>query len=462
MSAAVMNSSLSPNTGNISSKNDVPPTEVDLIAYPTAQKLVSRCRDFFSEVEDLTPGHELEAYLNKNYGPGNPVYENLCDLTRQGLKEGWVANFELDGAKYRRSKVLLPSAENRFFSITTVYMKSEEEYSGQYHSHPYGEINCVVQVDKTAELKGMQGWQGAGWTSPGPVTNVDVLTSLYRYQTTNFPPGPYQSWETKQNYTLARMEEVFEKMLPIFCKAVNTPEQLSREEKNVLQYRLSPQKEDAAIKARTSNESFEDLVKKCLVDGVSTLTDDELKILSEGVQPLPLSTLNALMEIQEKQTAEVQAVIEQAYKNITDPDEKNTSLAAHEEIDRRVEVARAERRAQRASQPRRTLERSARARAAARNAPYPNGAIKWASEAIQRYALKSQTTNLQTFPDDGIWGFACLRTSYDDDATWDSFRQRLDSKIQQELQRHLVPEAMQKGFRLVYLENETELAGGLE
>ena len=74
-----------------------------------------------------TPGHELEAYLNENYGPGNPVYEDLCDLTRQGLKEGWVANFELDGAKYRRSKVLLPSAENRFFSITTVYMESEEE-----------------------------------------------------------------------------------------------------------------------------------------------------------------------------------------------------------------------------------------------------------------------------------------------------------------------------------------------
>lgn len=73
------------------------------------------------------PGHELEIYLNKNYGPGNPVYEDLCDLTRQGLKQGWVANFELDGAKYRRSKVLLPSAENRFFSITTVYMESEEE-----------------------------------------------------------------------------------------------------------------------------------------------------------------------------------------------------------------------------------------------------------------------------------------------------------------------------------------------
>ncbi|KAG9644765.1 hypothetical protein KCU95_g4848, partial [Aureobasidium melanogenum] len=132
------------------------------------------------------------------------------------------------------------------------------------------------------------------------------------------------------------MEEVFEKMLPIFRKAANTPEQISREEKNVLQNRLSPQKEDAAIKARTSSESFEELVRKCLTDGgVSTLTDDELKILSQGVQPLLLYTADALMEIQEKQTADVQAVIDQAYKNITNPDEKKASLAAHEEIDRR-------------------------------------------------------------------------------------------------------------------------------
>jgi hypothetical protein len=50
-------------------------------------------------------------------------------------------------------------------------LTQSKQYSGQYHSHPYGEINCVVQVDKTAELKGMQGWQGAGWTSPGPGTH---------------------------------------------------------------------------------------------------------------------------------------------------------------------------------------------------------------------------------------------------------------------------------------------------
>jgi len=61
-------------------------------------------------------------------------------------------------------------------------MQSEEEYSGQYHKHPYGEINCVVQIDKTAELKGMQGWQGAGWTSPGPGTH-------HYPQVTNFEDG---------------------------------------------------------------------------------------------------------------------------------------------------------------------------------------------------------------------------------------------------------------------------------
>ncbi|KAF3015067.1 hypothetical protein E8E14_011141 [Neopestalotiopsis sp. 37M] len=126
------------------------------------------------EVEDLTPGKDLEARLNKQYGPGNPYYEDFCRLVRQGLKEGWVAETELAGQKYRRGKIALPSAKSRYFSITTVYMESEDEFSGQYHQHPYGEINCVVQLDENnlgAELQGMQGWQGAGWTSPGPGTH---------------------------------------------------------------------------------------------------------------------------------------------------------------------------------------------------------------------------------------------------------------------------------------------------
>jgi hypothetical protein len=109
--------------------------------------------------------------LNTKYGPGNPYYEGFCELVKVGLEEGWVANIELDGSKYRRSKICLPSEATRFMSVTTVYMESEEEYSGQYHVHPYGEVNCVVQLTPDAELKGMHGWQGKGWTSPAPGTH---------------------------------------------------------------------------------------------------------------------------------------------------------------------------------------------------------------------------------------------------------------------------------------------------
>lgn len=47
-------------------------------------------------------------------------------------------------------------------------------------THTYEEINCVVQLDETAELKGMQGWQGAGWTSPGEsaTSSIRILLTI--------------------------------------------------------------------------------------------------------------------------------------------------------------------------------------------------------------------------------------------------------------------------------------------
>jgi hypothetical protein len=94
----------------------------------------------------------------------------------------------MDGAKYRRSRICEPGEATRYMSITTVYMESQEEYTGQYHKHrewiivqscsirrltyflAYGEINCVIPLKGNAEILGMQGFQGAGWTSPGPGT----------------------------------------------------------------------------------------------------------------------------------------------------------------------------------------------------------------------------------------------------------------------------------------------------
>lgn len=71
---------------------------------------------------DRTPGKDLEEYLNSHYGPGSRIYEDLCSLTRQGLNEGWLANIEIDGPKYKRSKISLPCAEKKFFSITAVHV----------------------------------------------------------------------------------------------------------------------------------------------------------------------------------------------------------------------------------------------------------------------------------------------------------------------------------------------------
>ena len=173
---------------------------LDLEKYPTAKAFVAKCHEFFREVKNLydvsiphllmpeaptlpppehkltkprTPGSSLESRLNAQHGPGTPYYDSFRDSILQGLSEGWVAQTELDGAKYRRGRIAPPTSESNYISITTVYMESLDEYRGQYHAHPYGEINCVIPLDgqDDAELKGMQGWQRAGWTSPGPGTH---------------------------------------------------------------------------------------------------------------------------------------------------------------------------------------------------------------------------------------------------------------------------------------------------
>lgn len=141
---------------------------LDTTLHPTAIPFINLCAEFLSTIADLTPGPKLQTYLNTHHGPGTKYYDALCSHIKSGLEAGWVAETPIAGPNYRRGKIALPSEATRYFSITTVYMNSVEEFRGQYHSHPYGEINCVVQLDDTAELMGMSGWQGAGWTSPGP------------------------------------------------------------------------------------------------------------------------------------------------------------------------------------------------------------------------------------------------------------------------------------------------------
>ncbi|MGW2348996.1 4-hydroxylaminobenzoate lyase [Actinacidiphila glaucinigra] len=132
------------------------------------RELMERSIPFLDAVRNRTPGKELEDWLNATHGPHSELYGHLSHLIKRGVEEGWAANIEVDGPNYRRSLIAPPSAETRYFSITAVYMNSQARFRGQYHAHPYGEINLVAPVDPDAQLAGPSGWQGPGWTAPAP------------------------------------------------------------------------------------------------------------------------------------------------------------------------------------------------------------------------------------------------------------------------------------------------------
>lgn len=139
------------------------------------KELIARSIPFLDEIKDQTPGTGLERWLNLTYGPGSALYEDFAALIKAGIEEGWAANVQIDGPRYRRSRLCEPGAETFHFSITAVYMDSTEPdpggrrtYRGDYHLHPYGELNMVVPLNEGAALAGPNGWCEAGWTAPSP------------------------------------------------------------------------------------------------------------------------------------------------------------------------------------------------------------------------------------------------------------------------------------------------------
>ncbi|KAK4046351.1 hypothetical protein OIV83_006132 [Microbotryomycetes sp. JL201] len=136
-------------------------------------QLVAVAQEFLATIKDLTPGKQLELKLNKEHAPGTKYYDELARLSKIGLQEGWLANIEIDGPHYRRSRLRSPSEDLSWFSITAVYMDSKkptlDPLHGQYHAHPYGEVNMVIPVSgEQPELEGLNGWRHSGWTCPGP------------------------------------------------------------------------------------------------------------------------------------------------------------------------------------------------------------------------------------------------------------------------------------------------------
>lgn len=85
------------------------------------QELIDRSIPFLEVVKNRTAGAELELRLNGTYGPGSALYDDLARMIRYGVRDGWAANIEVDGRRYRRSRLAEPSAELNYFSVTAVY-----------------------------------------------------------------------------------------------------------------------------------------------------------------------------------------------------------------------------------------------------------------------------------------------------------------------------------------------------
>ena len=85
------------------------------------EELIARSIAFLRDVKDMTPGAEMEKWLNEKYGQESQLYQDLSRLIKIGVEDGWAANQEVEGRNYRRSRIVEPSLETFHFSITAVH-----------------------------------------------------------------------------------------------------------------------------------------------------------------------------------------------------------------------------------------------------------------------------------------------------------------------------------------------------
>ncbi|MDR5824162.1 DUF4863 family protein [Caballeronia sp. LZ043] len=145
-------------------------------APPPQEALLARLITLLERIKDKTASAEVEHWLNGELSVQSALYQEIAQGVKRGVQEGWAANLEIDGPRYRRSLLSAPCEKTFFFSVTVVLMDStgntqgnpEDSFRGHYHAHPYGEFNMVFPLDEGAALRGLDGWCHGGWTSPDP------------------------------------------------------------------------------------------------------------------------------------------------------------------------------------------------------------------------------------------------------------------------------------------------------
>jgi hypothetical protein len=99
-------------------------------------------------------GPELDDWLNRECGPGTPVYQDLKAACQAGVAEGWLCDREGGGIRYGR--IFKPADDLHGFSVDVVDM---QDVVGPHHSHPNGEIDLIMPIDGEAQFDG----RPAGW-----------------------------------------------------------------------------------------------------------------------------------------------------------------------------------------------------------------------------------------------------------------------------------------------------------
>ena len=107
-----------------------------------------------ARIADKSINIELRSFLDENFPPGGEAFDDLAELCRQGIDEGWLCANEHGGIKFGR--IIEHGPDSNGFSVDVVLM---DDIKGPYHGHPNGEIDMIIPETADAKFDG----QGQGW-----------------------------------------------------------------------------------------------------------------------------------------------------------------------------------------------------------------------------------------------------------------------------------------------------------
>jgi len=104
---------------------------------------------------------DLQSFLYESFPPGGEAFDDLAELCRQGIDEGWLCNREHGGIRFGRIIEQGPGTSG--YSVDVVLM---DDLRGPYHGHPNGEIDMIIPESADAKFDG----KGQGWMVYAPGT----------------------------------------------------------------------------------------------------------------------------------------------------------------------------------------------------------------------------------------------------------------------------------------------------